>query len=131
MGEWPEPQEGSVFYEDEKLYACLAFNPIVKGHTIVAWREDVEDLNDLSLEDVLYLTSAIYRIRQALLEVYNIDKVYVCYLDEARHVHFHLFPREKDGEMGFKLLLQPHGELTDKDLSVVPNLRSLLEKETP
>jgi len=130
MTEFPEPQEGSVFYEDEKVYACLAFNPIVKGHTIVVWREDVEDLNDLNLEDVLYLMSIVCRVRQALLKVYNTDKVYVCYLDEARHVHFHLLPREKGGETGFRLLLRPHGELIDKDLFVVPKLRSLLEKET-
>lgn len=113
MAKFPEPKEGSVFYEDEKLYAFLAFHPIVSGHSIVAWKTDVEDINDLSVDDYLHFMEIVYKIRKALLEVFNTDKVYLAYLDEARHVHLHLFPRKKDGKIGFELLSQPHGELTD------------------
>ena len=120
MAKFPEPKEGSVFYEDKKTYACLAFHPIVEGHTILAWKEDVEDINDLSEEDYLYLASIVYKVRRCLLGVYGTDKVYVAYLDEFRHVHFHLFPRNPGGEIGFGLMVKPHGELTD--LSKIPAL---------
>ena len=56
MAKLPEPKEGPVFYEDDKVYACLVFEPIVEGHTIVAWKkEHVEDLSHLSATDYQYL----------------------------------------------------------------------------
>lgn len=124
MEKFPEPLEGSVFYEDEKTYACLAFHPVVEGHSIVVWREDVKDLNDLGLEEALHLMGVVYKVRKALLAAHNTDKVYMAYLDEVCHVHVHLFPRQKDGKKGFDSMTQPHGAL--KDLSKVPYLRSSL-----
>lgn len=47
MAKFSDPLEGAVFYEDEKVYACLAFGPKTEGHTIVAWKADIGDLNDL------------------------------------------------------------------------------------
>lgn len=114
MAEFPEPKEGSVFYEDEKVYACLAFHPIVAGHSIVVWKANVEDLNDLTPDDYHYFIEIVYRVRRALLSVFDTDKVYLAYLDEARHVHASLFPRKRSSKMeGFELMAQPPGELTD------------------
>ena len=124
MGEFPEPKEGTVFYEDEKVYACLAFEPIVEGHTIVAWKGEVEDLSHLSLEDYQHLMNVMNMVRNALLKAFKTTKVYLAYLDEACHVHWHLFPRKESGKKGFGLMAQPHGKLTD--LSKVSLLRSLL-----
>ena len=121
MAEFPEPMEGTVFYEDSRAYACLAFEPIAEGHTIVAWKEDVEDISHLSPEDYQHLMEIVQMVRNALLYVYNTPKVYLAYLDEIRHVHWHLFPRKEGGETGFSLLAKPHGELTD--LSAIPRLR--------
>ncbi len=126
MGGFPAPKEGSVFYEDEEVYACLAFHPVVEGHTIVAVkRNDIDDFGQLPPKERLHLLRVVFEvIRPALLECYETDKVYVAYLDEAKHPHFHLFPRKEGGEMGFELMNKPHGELTD--LSTVPSLRSFL-----
>jgi len=124
VAEFPEPMEGSVFYEDEVTYACLAFHPIRDGHTIIVWKADVEDLNDLSEENHAHLMNVMYKVRKALLIAYGVPKVYVAYLDEALHVHIHLFPRKEGEEMGFGLMARPHGELTD--LSMVSILRSFL-----
>jgi len=124
MAAFPDPKEGSVFYEDPSVYACLAFHPIVDGHTIVAVkRNDVADLNQLPTEELIHLLRVVFDvIRPALLKCYDTDKVYVAYLDEARHPHFHLLPRKEGGEKGFGLLIKPHGELTD--LSMIPQLRA-------
>lgn len=121
MVKFPEPMEGSVFYEDEFTYACLAFHPIADGHAIIVWKADIEDLNDLSEEDHAYLMSVMYRVRKALLTAYGVPKVYVVYLDEALHVHIHLIPRKEGEERGFSLMVRPHGELND--LSMVSVLR--------
>ena len=70
MGKFPEPKEGTVFYDDGRVYACLAFAPKVEGHTIVAWKEEVEDLSRLSSEDYQHLMNEVNRVRNALLEVF-------------------------------------------------------------
>jgi len=120
-----EPKEGTVFYEDKKVRACLAFDPITKGHSILEWKEHFEDLNDLSLEDYNYLMNIVYKVRSVLKEVYNVPRVYIAYLDESHHVHFHFFPRKEDDIKGFQLMCckKPKESI---DFSMVPKLKSLI-----
>ena len=109
---FPKPIDGSVFYEDDILYACLAFHPIVDGHTIVVIKKEFSDLNNLPEDIYLHLMKCIFKIRKTMLDIYKTDKVYVCYLDETKHVHFHLFPRT--GKLnGFEMMHGQHGTLTD------------------
>lgn len=117
MVKFPNPLEGTVFYDDDKCYACLAFHPIVKGHAIVAWKEDVEDLNRLNREDNRHFWDVVYKVRYALMSVYDVPKVYIAYLDEWGHVHAHMVPRTEGEQMGFPLLNRPHSELAGTDFS--------------
>lgn len=128
MGKLAKPKRGSIFYRDDKVYACLAFEPIVEGHAIVAWKkEQVEDINHLSPEDYQYLMARVNMVRRALMQHYDAPKVYFAYLDETGDVHWHLFPRKKaDCVKGFTLMCQKAGKL--KDLSAVPILRSLCKE---
>lgn len=127
MAEFPEPLAGTVFYEDEKVYACLAFHPTVNGHTIVAWKENVEDLNDLNVVDFDYLMRIVYLVRRALMYVYDAPKVYVAYLDEAKHVHVTLFPRKEGDKKGYGFMNKPHGELAGSNFAPkIEALRSLI-----
>jgi len=124
MAQFPEPKSGSIFYQDANLYACLAFNPIVDGHTIVVWRADVEDMNDLNAKDYQHLMDTVFRIRAILMRAYHAPKVYIIYIDDnIRHVHVHLVPRTEDQEKGFKLLAHPQRESVD--LSKVSELISI------
>ena len=129
MGKLPPPKEGSVFYEDDKVYACLAFCPVVEGQTIVAWkREHAKDISLLSQEDYRYLMDKVNMVRRALTRYYQAPKVYLAYLDETCDVHWHLFPRRKDASVkGFELMCQSAGKL--EDLSDVAKLRVLCEAE--
>jgi len=125
MGKLPPPKEGSVFYEDDKVYACLAFEPIVEGHTIVAWKKQhMGDLSYLSAEDYQYLMSKVNMVRSALAQFYGAPKVYLAYLDETGDVHWHLFPRKRDDCVkGFLLMVQKAGKL--EDLSAALPLQSI------
>lgn len=124
MCKFPEPKEGPVFYNDEKVYACLAFEPKVEGHTIIAWKNEVEDLSHLSTADYQHLMNIVNMVQDALLKAFKTTKVYLAYLDESCHVHWHLFPRIEGAKKGFDLMAQTSGEL--KDLSKVSLLSSLL-----
>ena len=110
----PSPPE-AVFYEDERLYACLAYAPIADGHCVVAWKDDVEDLHLLSREDYEHLMWAVERARDVLLESLGLDKVYLLYMDEVNHVHWHLVPRRE--EKGFTALSHEPQEIEDFSLA--------------
>lgn len=96
----PDPK--TIFYEDDKVYACLAQYPLSKGHSIVAWKKPVTDLHLLSKEEYEYLMNKVDQVRNVLIKVLKVDKVYLMYMDEAKHVHWHLIPRYN--LIGFNLL---------------------------
>ena len=53
-------------------------------------------------------------IRNALLKTFNIDKVYLVYMDETKQVHWHLVPRFD--EKGYNIFLHKPDQLVDFDL---------------
>jgi len=73
-----KPNKKAIIYEDEKLYACLATYPITKGHVVVAWKNDVQDLKKLPERDYDYLMDTVNTIRNAMLKVLKIKK-YILY----------------------------------------------------
>jgi len=98
MENLPDAPKESIYYEDEKLYICLALYPITHGHSIVVWKEKCGDLHLLNKEDYEYLMQVVDKARNALLQKYNLEKVYLMYMDEVKQVHWHLIPRyDKEG----------------------------------
>jgi diadenosine tetraphosphate (Ap4A) HIT family hydrolase len=115
MGELPEPFDDAVFYEDSYIYACLANFPKVRGHSVVVWKDEVEDLHLLSRDDYEHLMDKVDEVRDAMLEVLDIEKVYLVYMDETEHVHWHLIPRYN--EKGYDVLKHDPGLLEDFELA--------------
>lgn len=111
----PKPFKKAIIYEDDRLYACLANFPIVKGHTVVVWKKSVRDLHLLSKKNYEYLMDKVDDLRNALLKTLRIKKVYLIYMDEANQVHWHLVPRYN--EKGFNALLHKPSELRDFSLA--------------
>lgn len=123
MGDLPEPQDGAMIYEDDRLYACLASYPKARGHTVVVWKEDVEDLHLLSREEYEHLMDRVDEVRDALIDALGVEKVYLVYMDEARHVHWHLIPRYE--EKGVEVLEAEPDRL--EDFSLAGNIEEKLE----
>lgn len=115
----PKPSKETIIFEDEKLYVTLAHYPITKGHTIVVWKKDVDDLHLLNEEEYDYLMDVVDATRNALLKTLRIEKVYLIYMDETKHVHWHLVPRYN--EKGYNVFLHEPGEL--KDFSLTEEIR--------
>ena len=123
MDMFSTPIPESVIYEDEKLYVCLASFPITKGHSIVVWKKPVPDLNLLERKEYEYLMDIVDIIRGALLKVLHVDKVYLLYMDEARHVHWHLVPRFN--EEGFNVF--SHEPKENHDFSLAERIKHELQ----
>jgi hypothetical protein len=54
-------------------------------------------------------------VRDVLLDVLDLEKVYLIYMDETEHVHWHLVPRYD--EKGFNVLEHEPDELEDFELA--------------
>lgn len=115
----PEPQPESVIYDNEWLYVCLASYPITKGHVIVAWKNDLPDLRNLSDSEYDYFMEIMDVARDAMLQGLKVEKVYLLYMDEAKHVHWHLVPRYN--EQGFNVF--SHEPQKTEDFSLAPDLK--------
>lgn len=115
----PKPKKGAVFYEDNKLYAALANYPVTKGHVVVVWKKRVKDLHLLNKKDYEHLMDSVDIVRNAILKTLKIKKVYLIYMDETNHVHWHLVPRYN--KKGLNILEEKPKKL--KNISLVEELK--------
>ena len=130
MPAFPKPPAKDLVYEDRDTFACVASAPFAKGHVIVAWKKDVADLHELHCKEFDRLMAVVDAIRDAILLAYGTDKVYLFYMDELRHVHWHLIPRL--GKMtGFKLVVGPAAAGAKKDPRAAVVLREAMRKVLP
>lgn len=115
MAKFIKPDEKSIIYQDKHLYVCLAKYAVTEGHIVVVWKKDVADLKLLSDRDYDYLMDTVFATRNALLKTMSLKKVYLVYMDESNHVHWHLIPRYK--EQGFEVFQKKPKTLEDFSLA--------------
>jgi len=115
MKDLPIPLDDAMIFEDEQLYVCLANFPLTKGHTVVVWKDRVADLHLLNREQYEHLMAVVDQARNALTKTLSIEKVYLMYMDEIKHVHWHLIPRYD--EQGLNALTHAPTELRDTSLA--------------
>ncbi len=96
------PNPSAIFYEDDFVYACLVDYPLSKGHSIVVWKKPITDLHLLNPKEYEHLMEIVDKVRNALMKTLKVEKVYLMYMDEIKHVHWHLIPRYN--KFGFNLL---------------------------
>lgn len=111
----PEQKKGAVFFEDNNLYATLANYPITRGHVVIVWKKKVKDLHLLKKKNYSHLMDVVDAVRNSMLKVLKIKKVYLLYMDEAKHVHWHLIPRYN--EKGINVLEEKPKKLVNMDLA--------------
>ena len=118
----PKPLKKAIIYEDQFLYVCLATYPITRGHVVIVWKENIPDLRRLVERDYDFLMDTVNAVRNAMLKALKIKKVYLIYMDEAQHVHWHLIPRYN--EKGYDIFL--HKPTKIKDFSLAQKIKHFL-----
>lgn len=108
------PNPSSIFFEDENIYACLADYPLSRGHSIVVWKKPITDLHLLNPKEYEHLMEAVDKVRNTLMKTLKVEKVYLMYMDEIKHVHWHLIPRYN--KFGFNILKHSPKKLKNYDL---------------
>ena len=102
-----------------------------KGRCIVAYKDHVSELVDISPEERALFLEDVADVSKAIHSAFNPDKVnYGFYGDTGKHLHCHLCPKYKDGfEWGGVFQMNPHlHELSDDELEkIAAELRKFLK----
>ena len=97
--------------EDEQFYAFLDINPLVKGHTLVIPKREVDYFFDLTDEEIGAMQVFAKKVEKEKKKAYPCIKVGQAVLGlEVPHAHIHLVPMQKEKDMLFsnpKLQLTP------------------------
>ena len=88
--------------ESEKFYAFLDINPLVKGHTLVIPRREVDYIFDMEDDELAEMQVFAKRVAVAIKEAFPCVKVGQAVLGlEVPHAHIHLIPMQSEKDMLF------------------------------
>ena len=103
--------------ENEKFFAFLDINPLVKGHTLVIPKQEVDYIFDLADEDLAAMHVFAKRVALAIGRAFPCKKVGEAVLGlEVPHAHIHLVPMQNEKDMLFS---NPKLKLTDEEFKAV------------
>ncbi len=108
--------------EDEKYYAFLDINPLQKGHTLVIPKlaePEADYIFDLDDETLAGLMVFAKKVANGIQEATGCKRVGVAVLGmEVNHVHVHLVPLNKEGDM---LFTNPKLQLPADEMAEIAN----------
>jgi histidine triad (HIT) family protein len=99
--------------ENDKFFAFLDINPLVKGHTLVVPKQETDYIFDLSDTDLSEMMTFAKQIASAIKKAIPCKRVGVAVLGlEVPHAHIHLVPINKESDMIFS---NPKLKLSDEE----------------
>ena len=88
--------------ENDKFYAFLDINPLVKGHTLVIPRREVDYIFDMPDEEIAEFQVFAKKVATAIKRAFPCIKVGEAVLGlEVPHAHIHLVPMQSEKDMIF------------------------------
>ena len=89
--------------ENEKFYAFLDINPLVKGHTLVIPRREVDYIFDMEDDEIAEFQVFAKKVALAIKKAFPCKKVAQVVLGlEVPHAHIHLIPMQQEGDVDFR-----------------------------
>lgn len=103
--------------EDDKFYAFLDINPLVKGHTLVVPKKEVDYIYDLSNEELAAMHVFAKHVALAIQKAFPCRKVGEAVIGlEVPHAHIHLIPIQNESDMLFS---NPKLKLSDEEFKSI------------
>ena len=103
--------------ESPDFYAFLDINPLVKGHTLVVPKKEVDylfDLDDKTLGEMMVFAK---RVAKAMKKAIPCNRIGVTVIGlEVPHAHVHLVPITKESDILFN---KPKQKLTPEELKEI------------
>ena len=89
--------------ENDKFYTFLDINPLVKGHTLVIPRREVDYIFDMDDDEIARFQVFAKRVALAIKKAFPCKKVAQVVLGlEVPHAHIHLIPMQSEGDVDFR-----------------------------
>ena len=86
--------------EDERFFAFLDINPLVKGHTLVIPKQEIDYIFDLSDDDLAAMHVFAKSVARSIEKAVPCKRVGVAVMGmEVPHAHIHLIPINKESDM--------------------------------
>lgn len=100
--------------ESDRFYAFLDINPIVKGHTLVIPRREVDYIFDMEDDEIAEFQVFAKKVATAIKKVFPCIKVGQAVLGlEVPHAHIHLIPMQSEKDMLFS---NPKLKMEDEEM---------------
>lgn len=88
--------------ENDKFFAFLDINPLVKGHTLVVPKQEVDYIFDLSDEDIAAMQVFAKKVALAIESAIPCERIGQAVIGlEVPHAHIHLIPINHESDMLF------------------------------
>lgn len=88
--------------ENSEFYAFLDINPLVKGHTLVIPRREVDYIFDMEDDELARYQVFAKKVAIAIKKAFPCVKVGQAVLGlEVPHAHIHLVPMHSEGDLNF------------------------------
>ena len=103
--------------ENDKFYAFLDINPVVKGHTLIIPRREVDYIFDMSDDELAEYQVFAKRVAVAIKKAFPCRKVAQVVLGlEVPHAHIHLIPMNTEADVDFR---REKLKLSDEEMSSI------------
>ena len=103
--------------ENDKFYAFLDINPLVKGHTLVIPKREVDYIFDLEDDELAEMQVFAKKVAIAIKKAFPCVKVGQAVLGlEVPHAHIHLIPMQSEKDMLFS---NPKLKLSNEEFSEI------------
>ncbi len=89
--------------ENDEFYAFLDINPLVKGHTLVIPRREVDYIFDMDDDEIARFQQFAKKVAIAIKAAFPCVKVAEVVLGlEVPHAHIHLIPMQSEADVDFR-----------------------------
>lgn len=103
--------------ENDKFFAFLDINPLVKGHTLVVPKQEVDYIFDLSNDDLASMHVFAKTVARAIEKAVPCKRIGVAVMGlEVPHAHIHLIPINKEGDM---IISNPKQKLANEEFVAI------------
>ncbi len=100
---------------NDEFYAFLDINPMVKGHTLVIPRREVDYIFDMADDEIARFQVFAKKVAMAIKAAFPCVKVGEAVLGlEVPHAHIHLVPMQSEKDMNFSA---PKLKLSDEEFA--------------
>ena len=91
-----------IIAEDNQFIAFLDIMPIVKGHTLVVPKREIDRFFDLPDSELTSISLFAKRIAAAIEKTFPCDRVGISVIGlEVPHAHMHLVPLNSSNDLNF------------------------------